>query len=690
LQSGAHLAHDGGVVVFAQIVAVLVYLVPVVVVVVLSARRERGLGDFAVLVPAAVAVDLLFVLLLCRVVRLEWAAFISRGLWLAGGALWFDRRQRRHGLKPARPAALDGRAIAGIAMAMLAAAALSAVLSRPNAIWDRELHIPFVASLRGQQMPFASPYEPGAAFHYHFSGDVLASMLQIFSFDVLNASLALSLAHDVMFALIGLATALALLASGPKPAHVVVLSVVAVLLSGPCVLRFGVGEPYLGYSYYALYIWGFRPHQHVAMLMFVGIATRLLFSGPSKGPEPPAMGADGQSPSTPARSGRNQRSEPAAPSTTEHLKGSHTPSLRSGVAGGNAALVAMVGLLAVTDETSAGMIGLCLGIAWLFDPELLAPTRRRGLLLFGALLLAFVATNLVFSASLAPGGPVQNFSLVAPRSPGVQQPPLPLSTGAGLVALVADTLPVWAILLAIVLITARRGQRGQEGARPRRGLIAFAAALAGFSILGLTTSDVNGGPPESHRFLTVALFVFPLVGVLCLDPWWRPGTLGRTLVLAALMLGAGSTVLWLSHYRRHPTPESYFRQRGKNLHTSDCRAVAGARFGQRPTVSYVEASVFYAYAGCRPSFVAGRRATSYWTRKEYPTLGLAGFQQLDREMLAADAPVDAVCPTGRRPGDTDPVCTYALARPGCVPEGSDYVRCPLAPGDRRAIAGGQK
>ena len=59
-------------------------------------------------------------------------------------------------------------------------------------------------------------------------------------------------------------------------------------------------------------------------------------------------------------------------------------------------------------------------------------------------------------------------------------------------------------------------------------------------------------------------------------------------------------------------------------------------------------------------------------------------------MLAADAPVDAICPTGRRPGDTDPVCTYALARPGCVPEGSDYVRCPLAPADRRAIAGGQK
>src|SRR5206468_7917229 len=94
--------------------------------------------------------------------------------------------------------------------------------------------------------------------------------------DVLNGSVALSLAHDVMFALIGLTTGLALLTSGRKPIHVTVLSVAAVLLSGPCVLRFGVGEPYLGYSYYALYIWGFRSHQHVAMLMFTGIAVVLL------------------------------------------------------------------------------------------------------------------------------------------------------------------------------------------------------------------------------------------------------------------------------------------------------------------------------------------------------------------------------------------------------------------------------
>jgi len=627
-------------VVFAQIVSTAVYLIPVALVVILWARREARLDELAVLIPAAVAVDLLLVMLLCRVMRLEWAAIASRVLWVAGAGLYFDRRLRRPGIRPARPAALDARAAFGLGLGALTGAVLSLILSRPNAIWDRELHIPFVASLRGQQMPFASPFEPGVAFHYHFSGDVLASMLQVFSFSTINASLALSLAHDVMFTLIALVIGLALLRSGPRPAHVVALSVAAVLLSGPCVLRFGVGEPYLGYSYYALYIWGFRSHQHVAMLLFVGIAALLL--------------------------GRNDKSQP--------------------IAGGTAALVAMMGLLSVTDETSAAVLGLCLGIAWLIDPELLAPTRRRGLVLLGGLLAALIVTNLVYAGSLAPGGPVQRLSFVAPRSPGVQQPPLPLSTPEGMMALVADTFPIWTILLAIALVAVRRGQG--EGDRPlRRGLVVFALALTVVSIVGLTTIDVNGGPPEGHRFLTAAIFLFPVVGVLCLDRWWRPGSLGRALVLAGLMLGGGSTLLWLSHYPGHPTPEAHFRQRGKNLHTSNCRELAGARFGQKPAVSYVESSIFYAYTGCRPSFAAGDRRTKYWQRKEYPTLGTRALREVDREMVPAAAAVDAVCPAGRGPGDVDEVCAYALTRTACVPEGTDFVRCPLSPADRRAILG---
>jgi hypothetical protein len=67
-------------------------------------------------------------------------------------------------------------------------------------------------------------------------------------------------------------------------------------------------------------------------------------------------------------------------------------------------------------------------------------------------------------------------------------------------------------------------------------------------------------------------------------------------------------------------------------------------------------------------------------------MGLPGFQQLDREMLKPDQPVDAVCPAGRPHGDVDPVCAYALTHAHCEPEGTAYVRCSLSPGDRRAIA----
>ncbi len=116
--------------------------------------------------------------------------------------------------------------------------------------------------------------------------------------------------------------------------------------------------------------------------------------------------------------------------------------------------------------------------------------------------------------------------------------------------LVADTVPVWAIMLAVLLLAARRDKGGD---RPTRGFIAFTAALAVLSIVGLTTLDINGAPPESHRFLTAALFLFPLFGVLGFDRW-PLGSLGRTLVMSALTLGAISGLFWLSHSPRHPTP----------------------------------------------------------------------------------------------------------------------------------------
>ena len=84
---------------------------------------------------------------------------------------------------------------------------------------------------------------------------------------------------------------------------------------------------------------------------------------------------------------------------------------------GIGALMAMLALTSVTDETSAAVLGLCLAIAWLVDPILIAPSRRAGAVLLGVLAAAFVAVNVLLAASLSRGSPVEQMGLVAPRSP---------------------------------------------------------------------------------------------------------------------------------------------------------------------------------------------------------------------------------------------------------------------------------
>ena len=154
-----------------------------------------------------------------------------------------------------------------------------------------------------------------------------------------------------------------------------------------------------------------------------------------------------------------------------------------------------------------------------------------------------------------------------------------------------------------------------------------------------------------------------------------------------LTLGAFSTVLWLNHYPRHPTPETYFRQRGENLHSSDCRALAGARFGQTPELIYVESSIFYAYAGCRPSFLPGSRATKYWVIKLKPVLGVAGLRQMDREMVPPGAALPAICPASDRPTMSIRCARTPAGMARARPKGRMYVRCTLTPADRQKLAG---
>jgi hypothetical protein len=628
----------GWLLVPAQWLAVALYLIPVVVTQLARARRDRAPWEIALDIPAAVAVDLLVVLVLAKVVRLEVAAFASRPLWAAAGVWWMRRRARDAGDGPRWPEALNRGAVLAVALPMLLAFGLSYALSRPYVIWDREFHIPVDAALRGQGLPFVSAFEPGRIFHYHFTGDVLASMFQVFSAAVLHSSLALSLAHDVVFTLIAATFALLMMSFGMGAARWTLLGVAAVLLGGPCLLRFGVGEAYLGYSYYALYCWAYRPQFHIAMLMFVGVGGVLVVRG----------------------------------------------FLLRGLDDGWKAigpLLACMAVLPITDESSAGVLGLALGAAWLVEPRLLGPDRKRSAALLGVMAVAFIGFNLLFDATLAPGNPVSKMMLVAPRAPGVQQPPIPLTKWNAWLSLIADTLPIWTVLPGLAVVSLR----GPVGDRRGRAFLAFVVTLFVVSLCGLTMVEINS-PPESHRFLTAAIFTTPLVALLLMRRL-ATGSVPQLLALAGFGLGVFSTLLWASHYANgHATPEKWFRQRAPyHLHETNCRETANARLGDRPRPVYIETSVFYSYVGCRPSFVAGQTADK-WAVRLRPTMGLAGLAMIDREMVPAGQPLDAICPAGRT-GDLDPVCTYAVTHGACTPEGAAFVRCPLGEADRRALLG---
>ena len=432
----------------AQLVATALTIVPVVVVVALVARRNGALWRLAAAIPAAVAVDLLATMLLCRILRLEVAAFTSRALWLGVGGWLLLRRRKQQGAGLEWPAALDRRALVALGLAALAAAVLSLVVSRPYAIsGSRAAHPRRVGAPRPAD-PVCERVRTGRRLSLPLHGqrpggdgaDVLVRRPERVAGALartrhrVRPDRALSRPRDAR--------------DQPTPVHVVVLGVVAVLLSGPCLLRFGVGEPFLGYNYYSFYNWAFRPANSVSLLMLSGITAVLMARG----------------------------CEPAAPDTSGRA--------------GLGALTAMVTVMAVTDETATGVLGLCLGIAWLADWRLLGPRRRDGALLLGALAVGFVVTNVLFDASLTGGTPAK-LALVAPRSPGVQQAALPLNTRAAWVALIADTVPIWAVAIAIAVAT-RRARRDLADRRAGRSLLAFLAALFVVSLVGLTCVEGNG------------------------------------------------------------------------------------------------------------------------------------------------------------------------------------------------------
>jgi hypothetical protein len=109
----------------------------------------------------------------------------------------------------------------------------------------------------------------------------------------------------------------------------------------------------------------------------------------------------------------------------------------------------------------------------------------------------------------------------------------------------------------------------------------------------------------------------------------------------------------------------------------------GARIGEAAGPAYVEQSMWYLYAGCRPLY-ASAPITGWHMKVRGPHLSWDGLAGLDREMLRADEALPVVCRARRTPSP-DPICARAAAEGACVAAGAAGTRCALSGAARKDL-----
>jgi hypothetical protein len=522
---------------------------------------------------------------------------------------------------------------------------LSMVISRPCLNVDRRWHIPLTASLRGQSLPFHNVYDPRGTLAYHYAGDVLAAELQTLSGAVLHASLALSLAHDLLFGLTAATLALFILSGGRRwQTPVAVLASLGFLLAGPVTVLFG-GPTLAGFSHVDFYRVSFRPHTSLAALLVVGF-----------------FGA-----------------------VWVRLRGEARAATVPGIVTWPV-LVACTATLSLADEATIALLGLALGVAWLVEPNVVHPRRLAGAAVFVGLLAALVATALVFGGSLAPGAPPQKLHFTPWRVPGFHGAPLLLSTLPGVEILFRDslsTLVVW-VAGAITVWRARR----RTG-----GLFVFFTALVVASWGLFMRVQVGEAPEEGHRLLTGAMLATPVFGF-----WWllraralRSGRVRRVLVPLLALAGVGLSAISSARYLITQGPRHCDSAVGvgsnEDFHTMSCRERYGTALGETPTPRYAARPLAYGYEGCHSVFApTSKQPGQYWAiATGQPVYGLEGLRTLHDTMLGESQLLEVTCPPQRLADD--PVCAFKPAAESCRKEGTGAVTCALSAADRRAILG---
>ena len=614
-----------------SLLAALLYAAPLVAFVAVRMRRAQALWELPSGLAVAAAVDVVGVLVLARWMTLERAAWTSRALWTIG--LSVAARRSRRELRLRLPAKLTGRAILAAVSSGAVGLGLSLLLSRPYALWDRLWHIPLVSVLRAQRAPFANVYDPAVPLNYHYTGDVLGALVQSFSLGVIHASVALSVAHDVLFTLLGAALGLWLHARRRGALACAALTA-AVILTGPVTLFRADAPASGGYAIFNLLTLSFRPHVPLACLLlfgvFVAVAARLLPGGHTLSP------------------GRTA-----------------------------AAILLPTTALALTDETSIVLLCASLGVVWLFAPRAVARTRRAGILVLVGAGALFLLANVVFSGSFAPGAPRFPTAIVDWRLPGYDHPSLPLRSAAARALLLWDLFPILAILLALLVSLPRLRRRGA-------GLVLLHAVLSIASVVLLLRLEVNRSSIESHRFVTAALLLGPPLALTVLARPLRVPWLSRLLVAAALGLPAASTLAWIAVVlpRQGETYRGFFSP--IDFPAVDCRALVGARPFAASEIIYAEQSVWYLYAGCAPVFAPAPPNAHWRIQVKAPYWGLPALRALEGWQPGPELRV--ICSPQSTP---DPVCAYARAHRRCAPAGSAALACTLDEAGRKALLPGQ-
>lgn len=617
------------------LVAVALTLLPVAVLLVVRAHADRPVWEVALDVPLGVALDLVTLLVATRVVPLETAILASRAIWLLVGVGLVLRRRSR-GAPLAWPRAIGVRDVAAVAASAASAAAICMMVSRPYRVGDHNWHDGLVPSIAGQTLPFMNVYDPKAVLHYHFAGDVLAATLRALSGNVMSASLAVSLVHDVSFGLIAATTSLFMLGFGQRRFWAIAAGGVAFVLNGPVALRGDIGPPFHGFSYFNYALASCRPHMALAGLLTAGFVGAV-FAG------------------------------------LAHPSARRFPLL--------VVLVATSAALGVADEATFAALGLGLAAVWLVRPSLLARSRWVGLGVLVALLGVVLLVNFAFSAALF-GGQVSKVQAVAPRLTSVTGlPSLPLSKGPGRLSLFMDTLPFSSSLVGLGILAIQRRARGLSV------FLAMSFVVVAFSVVVAVVFEFNRAPWENQRFFVVPFFVTVLPCLWLLHRARRARTAAVAMALG-VVAPAFFTLNWFSAQIQKDIggePSVGNPAIRYDLNEVDCRQAAGAKLGERPAPRYLESSEFFLLLSCRSVYAAGS-VRAPWTMKIAPRHGtFSQLEELDGALVGRDETAEALC-LADRTGATDPICARATAnRAKCSAEGRRFLRCPLTPADRSAL-----